>query len=130
MADLFENQKKCLPCRCILHGRSDKKFCNLKCKNAYNNARHRKRKNIFSHDDDQMHKNWDVLHKYFEDSKGERFLKIIPLYRQGFNPKFYCGTLIVTETGETVYIIYNYAFTLDKSEQIKIFYKDGGFHNI
>ena len=131
MENLFENQPRCLECKSPLSGRAGKKFCPppSTCKNDYHNRKNRKLDSFFSPDDKQLHKNWKVLHEYYEDSKGINYLNIIPLYQKGFNPKFYFGTLTVTETSETIYIVYNYAFSINKSKGVKIFFQDGGFHS-
>lgn len=130
MEELFDKQKRCLKCKSFLRGRSDKKFCSLKCKNAFNNQINGERESRFKNDEKQMRKNWTVLDMFYKNSEGKEFIPIIPLYQQGFDPKYFCGTVWLKGSGETVYISYNYAFLIDHSKGIKIFYKDGGFHTI
>ena len=113
MEDLFENQKRCLNCCCILKGRSDKKFCNLKCKNNYHNPINRTREQIFRQDDSKLHSNHRVLREFYEYSKGEKFIPLRPMLMEGFNPRFFVGNLKSNETGEKAYIVYDYAFISD-----------------
>ena len=117
-------------CKSNLKGRSDKKYCNTTCKNAYSNPKYRERQKIFKHDEKQLHKNHEVLQMFYELSYGEEFIQIRPLYQQGFDPRFYIGTLDSKNAEETVYIIFDFAFLFDKKFGIKIFYDKGGFHNI
>jgi hypothetical protein len=130
MEEQFENQRFCLYNKVILKGRSDKKFCNLKCKNAYNNPIYREQQKVFIEDEKRLHKNRAVLKKFYEFSNGEEFIQIRPLYQQGFDPRFYTGTLDSKNAEGNVYIIYDYAFLFDQKQGIIIFYDKGGFHNI
>jgi len=130
METLFENQKRCQYCKNILEGRSDKKFCNVKCKNDYNNPRNREREQKFKHDKYKLRKNHKALKMYYELSMDEAFIQIRPLYQQGFDPCFYIGTLKLNDTGEIIYLVYDYAFLYDEKSGIKIFYNEGGFHDI
>jgi len=130
MGNLFENQRCCMYCKSILKGRSDKKYCNLKCKNAYSNPINREREKIFKSDEKKLHKNHETLKMFYELSHGEVFIQIRPLYQQGFDPRFYTGTLDSKNAEGTVYIIYDYAFLYDQKQGIIVFYDKGGFHNI
>ena len=131
MAELFENQKRCLQSHLVINnGRADKKFYSIKYKNAYHNERNRKKALVFKNDDKHLHKNWDVLNMYYEQSLGNEYIPIIPLYQQGFDPSYYCGTVRIKNTGETLYVLYNYAFLIDHSEGIKIYFKSDGFHRL
>jgi hypothetical protein len=129
MADLFENQQLCKFDKSILKGRSDKLFCNLKCKNAYNNLINRNREKIFKPYGKKLHKNYKALRMFYEFSQDEVFIQIRPLFQQGFDPCFYIGTLKLNDTGEIIYLVYDYAFLYDKELGIKIFYNEGGFYN-
>lgn len=130
MADLFENQRFCLYCKSILKGRSDKKYCNLKCKNSYNNPIYRERQKIFKLEEKKLHKNRAALKMFYELSQDEKFIQIRPLFQEGFDPKYYIGTLRLNDTGETIYLVYDYAFLYDEELEIKIFYNEGGFYDI
>lgn len=127
MADLFENQRRCMYCKSILKGRSDKKFCNIECKNAYNNPIYRERQKIFKPVEKELHKNHAALEMFYELSHGEKFIQIRPLFQQGFDPRFYIGTMKLSAAGEFVYLVYNYSFLYDQKLGIKIFYHEGGF---
>ena len=130
MDDLFKDQMRCLYDKIILKGRSDKKFCNIKCKNDYHNPINRKQNLIFKRDQDKLHKNHKALKMFYDLSQDEVFIQIRPLFQQGFDPCFYIGTLKLNDTGEIIYLVYDHAFLYDKELGIKIFYNEGGFYNI
>lgn len=114
----------------ILKGRSDKKYCNLKCKNAFSNPKYKERQKIFKPDEKQLQKNYAILKMFYPISEDEEYVPIKLLYQQGFNPRYYIGTLKLNATGGNVYIVYDYAFLCDKESSIKIFHNEGGFRNI
>ena len=130
MPDLFENSGRCHNCKAYLKGRSDKKFCSLKCKNAWHNAQNKQKNLKFKYADIQMHKNWVALDKYYNMSQGTNFISIILLYQQGFNPEFYNGNVTINETGEKLYVVYDYGFIINQESKIKIYYYDWGFNKI
>jgi hypothetical protein len=130
MEDLFKDQKRCIFDKAIIIGRSDKKFCCLKCKNSHNNQINRERAKVFKLDEKMLHKNHGVLKMFYELSEDEKFIDINPLFRQGFDPRYYIGILNVIATGETLYIVYDYGFIYDQKFGLKIFHNEGGFFNI
>jgi len=130
MAELFENQGRCQYCSSILKGRSDKKFCNTDCKNAFHNPLNRERQLKLKNDDRILHHNHKVLCRFYEHSKGEEFIPLRPLLQEGFDPQFFIGTMKTRDSGETVYIVYNSAFSYDKKNGIKIYCNERSFHHI
>ena len=130
METLFEESKRCRYCDSIVKGRSDKLDCNIQHKNAYHNPRNKIKRLVYKDGDYQLHRNHIVLEKFFEMSKGELFIDQKPLILEGFNSRFYLGTLTDKTTGESLYVIYNYGFVINRSSQIKIYFKNGGFHTL
>ena len=130
MEDLIDNQSRCLGCHSILHGRSDKKFCHLECKNAWHNEKNREHNLKFKSVDMDLHRNRKILELYFPISHGEKYIPILPLNMQGFNPNCFNGIVTSSNSGETYYLIYDYAFRHDPSMGIKIIQYNGGIHKI
>ena len=130
MEDQFENQRRCLHSHSILHGRSDKKFCDLKCKNAWHNAKNREHNLKFKSVDMDLHRNRKILALFFPMSRGEKYISILPLKEQGFKPDSFNGTMTSSSTNETYYILYDYAFRYEPSMGIKIIQYHGGIHKI
>jgi hypothetical protein len=108
-------------CKSILKGRSDKKFCNIDCKNSYNNPINRERERTFKVTEKRLRKNHSALKMFYEFSQDEKFLPIKQLYQQGFDPQFYTGTFTLNDSGETVYMVYDFAFLIDQKLGIKIY---------
>lgn len=80
---------ECLYCGTPIHGRSDKKFCNHQCKNAYHNVfAHRMRKlknNVLS----SIATNYDVLTELLKDNI--RTISIARISEKGFNTEVVTG---------------------------------------
>ena len=117
--------RRCRFCGSIVKGRSDKKDCHIQHKNAYYNPRNKIKRLVYKDGDNQLHRNHIVLEKFFELSRGEFFIDQKPLVLEGFNSRFYLGTLIDKTTSESLYIIYDYGFANNNSSQIKIYFKHG-----
>jgi len=80
-----EERRKCCVCDSKLHGRSDKVFCNYKCKNiAY--AQHRKDSNAAGSEViKKMHRNYYIL-SYLKGENCDKFcVNKKELMRLGFN---------------------------------------------
>jgi hypothetical protein len=124
---IFE-QRKCLHCGDTFEGRSDKKFCCIQHKNAYNNNIYKEEAKVFKSVDMQLHKNRNVLKIFYNQSLGRDFIEQRPLLQLGFNSKLFTGTRNNDQTGEKLFEVYDFGFVLDEKLKIKIYYQDGGFH--
>ena len=86
----------------------------------------RRQENIVYKDlDRQMHKNHKVLKKHFEMKEGEKCLDQKPLILDGFNSRFFTGILYSEISGEKIFTVYNYGFSVNTDKKIKIFHLDG-----
>lgn len=56
-----QEDKKCLECGEELIGRTDKKFCNDGCRNAYNNKQYSKQNGVVKHINSILQKNRKIL---------------------------------------------------------------------
>ena len=61
------NQKNCIACNKIIRGRSDKKFCNDYCRNAYNNQIKSPTNNLIRNTNNRLSKNRRILERISED---------------------------------------------------------------
>ena len=130
MPDLFANIRRCEYCNATLSGRSDKRFCSLRCKNSWHNAKQREIIKVFRPNDNQMHKNRMILHEHFPESQGKEFISLIKLYQQGFTLRKSTGNVKVVETGEGLTVVYDYGYIIKNNFEIKIYHIDGDFHHI
>ena len=106
----------CSICGDELTGRSDKKFCDHRCKNEYH--RRRKEQHLpFSNSIDQLlHRNWVVLQEWADKIGTKKFF--VPkaaLSKAGFHTKYYT-TSKSNKQGKTYYYVYNYGW-MDFSEK-------------
>ena len=58
------HKNKCPVCEVELKGRSDKKFCSLKCKSAYQYQKNRAEEKLYFKIDKQLRVNRKLLKKY------------------------------------------------------------------
>lgn len=121
--------KTCLACTKKFEGRRNQKFCSIKCKNEYNNARHREANQRTKPVDDILHRNHRILGDILKDQK-QAMISHTELATRGFqfgymtglatkerpNDLFLCYDLAYTVKGRYVWINRNpnYTFTLDK----------------
>ncbi len=109
-------QQECLYCNNELTGRTDKKYCNLHCKSAYQYERSRQEPDRFYNKvDNQLRLNRKILKQFNKGGKVTvRSEKLIEL---GFNPKFFTH-FWKNQKGEVYLFVYEYGF-LKKNESGK-----------
>lgn len=84
-----DEQSACLECGSPFHGRKDKHFCSLSCKNAYHNReqllkRHRRAEILAA-----LSRNYHILEALLREEKFSA--KLEDLAGQGFDPAFVTG---------------------------------------
>jgi hypothetical protein len=102
-------------------GRSDKKFCSLHCKNAFNNLRYRRQNEIFRPTDKYLHNNWKILDELYPLSKGIKYIQSLLLTIKAFKPAYYTCIDKKSIPGQTKYLVYDYAFIYDEKQGVIIF---------
>jgi hypothetical protein len=105
----------CLQCQKKLHGRSDKKFCSLTCKNAYNVAQRRSTKNEVKEIDGYLHRNREILATIMGDSKKEMIDRKV-LARAKFRWEYMTG-IYKNKQGKWYHLVYDYAW-MEFSDQM------------
>ncbi len=109
-------QKECLYCGKELVGRTDKKYCNLHCKSAYQYQRIKEQpQRFYNKVDNQLRLNRKLLKEY--NKAGKSVVRASVLTQQGFNPKFHTHYW-KNQKGETYHFVYEYGF-LEKTEHGK-----------
>jgi len=83
-------ERKCQHCSKSLHGRSDKKFCDLNCKNAFNFGQRRQTRSEVKEIDGYLHRNREILAILMGSSRKEMFDRAI-LTRAKFRWEFMTG---------------------------------------
>jgi len=87
---MSEKQAACLYCaKLINRGRSDKKYCNAGCKDAYTNEIKRKEREEISRVEGILKKNRRALKKIFNPDKPDQLIEREVLVKQGFDFYFH-----------------------------------------
>ena len=109
-------QNECLYCGKQLKGRTDKKYCNLHCKSAY---QYQKAKNeperFYNKVDNQLRLNRKILKEY--NKGGKVTVRADVLLDLGFDPKFFTHYW-KNQKGDVYLFVYEYGF-LKKKENGK-----------
>ena len=109
-------QKVCLYCKKELVGRTDKKYCNLHCKSAYQYQKIRERpERFYNKVDNQLRLNRKLLKQF--NKAGKSVVRCETLLKLGFNPKFFTHYW-KNQKGEAYLFVYEYGF-LKKKENTK-----------
>lgn len=117
---------RCLNCGKDLQGRSDKLYCSIQCKNAFNNSKNKNELELFKTIDKQLHRNRNVLKKFYDLSIEKDFIGIRPLLFAGFDSSKFTGYHQNDTSREKYYIVYDYVFLIDSSLlKIKIYKRNG-----
>lgn len=99
--------KSCLECGDKLIGRTDKKFCNDYCRNAFNNKINKDSKNLIRNTNNKLRKNWRILESLNPNQKTKTSkLKLINL---GFDFKLFT-TIYTTKAGKVYYFVYDQGY--------------------
>ncbi|MDT0622018.1 hypothetical protein [Croceitalea vernalis] len=109
-------QKNCLYCNKELDGRTDKKYCNLHCKSAYQYKKQKEGpQRFFNKVDNQLKLNRKLLKEY--NKAGKAVIRAKILIDLGFNPNFFTHYW-KNQKGEVYLFAYEFGF-LRKSENGK-----------
>lgn len=109
-------QKVCLYCKKELVGRTDKKYCNLHCKSAYQYQKTREQpERFYNKVDNQLRLNRRLLKQF--NKAGKSVVRCETLLKLGFNPKFFTHYW-KNQKGEVYLFVYEYGF-LKRKENTK-----------
>jgi len=114
-------EKVCLECGKDIYGRSDKRFCDDACRNAYNNKLNSDQTNMVRNVNNILRKNRRIL---LEALSGEGMIKIQreKLKRLGFDFKFHTHTFS-NNKGQTYSFIYETGYLLLENDWVLIVQK-------
>jgi len=101
--------KNCLECGEKVIGRSDKKFCNDYCRNAFNNKLNIGDKNLVRNTNNALKKNYKILCEL--NTSGKTKIVKDTLLKKGFNFNL-MTSIYKTKTGNTYFYCYNQGYLL------------------
>ncbi|AUS06831.1 hypothetical protein [Pseudotamlana carrageenivorans] len=100
--------KNCLYCNEALSGRTDKKFCDVQCKSAYQYQQSKLQpERFYNKVDNQLKLNRKILKEF--NKGGKVTLRAELLMDQGFNPNFFTHYW-KNHKGEVYLFVYEYGF--------------------
>ncbi|WP_288457885.1 hypothetical protein [uncultured Chryseobacterium sp.] len=107
----------CLECGEKIIGRSDKKFCNDACRNAYNNKQNKDSSNLMRNINNKLRKNYRILTEVNTEGK----TKIAKSKLDGLGFDFdYITNLKVYKNGSEYRFIYDYGYKLLEDDFVLI----------
>lgn len=110
-------EKSCLDCNEIIHGRADKKFCNDQCRNNYNNQRNIDTP-LIRNTNTILRKNRRILEEL--NPAGKTKVSRKKLLNKGFHFD-YVTRLYRTQTNTTYHFCYEYGYlTLNNDEVLLV----------
>ena len=100
-------EKKCLECDTVLHGRTDKKFCDDLCRNSYNNKLNSGSYNLIRNINNILKRNRRILEELNPGGKTKTVRK--KLVAKGFDFEYHTRSY-QTQNGKTYYFCYEYGY--------------------
>lgn len=82
-----KTEKTCPHCQKPIFGRSDKKYCDAFCKNAYGNTVRNQDEPLYYRIDRQLKTNRRILSKY--NRRGKTIIEKSIMMEEGFDPNFF-----------------------------------------
>ncbi len=123
------SNKKCLACDKILQGRTDKKFCNDYCRNAYNNQLKSANSNTVRNINNALLKNRRILETTLGSEEMAKTTKE-KLLHQGFQFKYLTHTY-TNKKGNIYFFCYEFGYlTLEHDWYLVVKRKEDISHNI
>lgn len=107
----------CLECGEKIIGRSDKKFCNDACRNAYNNKQNKDSTNLMRNINNKLRKNYRILVETNIDGKTK--IARSKLESLGFDFDYFTN-LKVYKNGSEYKFIYDYGYKLLEEDFVLI----------
>ncbi len=105
------NTKNCPVCGTLLKGRSDKKFCSIKCKSIHQYEQRQETEAFYLKVERQLRINRKLLKRY--NKSGFTTIRKSELITQGFEPKFFTHYW-KNKKGEVYLFVYEYGFLSKK----------------
>ncbi|MGB7527672.1 hypothetical protein [Sphingobacterium cellulitidis] len=102
------DHRNCKECEQPIKGRTDKRFCNDNCRNAFNNRENSKEYNILKKINTQLRKNRKILSNLLAE---EKMIKISKnkLLGEGFSMVYHTHRILTTK-GQQYIFCYEYGY--------------------
>jgi hypothetical protein len=112
-------RNKCLMCKTQIKGRSDKKFCSIKCKSAY----HHKLRSVTSlataKIDKILHRNRSILLEIMGKNRTQIKVPLLRLEEKKFNFA-YLTKFHINSSGKTYHYVYDFSWMTFSDDEVLI----------
>lgn len=115
-----DSKQTCLYCHDSFRGRSDKKFCDDKCRNAFYNDCNRQENNLMRNITNILKRNRRVLRELLNGKSVASFHKSY-LINTGFQLDYHTHSL-VNKRGNRIFYCFEYGYQLTAKNNIKLIY--------
>lgn len=111
--------RQCEHCGTALTGRSDKRFCSIKCKNDYNASRRRETRFVTREVDRILHRNREILQTIMGEKRNKMTIARLELAKMGFNFDYITG-IYANRQGKAYHNVYDFAWMAFSTQEILI----------
>jgi len=114
----MDEERLCLDCGTLLHGRADKKFCNDLCRNSYNNQLNSNSNNLVRNINNILRRNRRIMEELNPGGKTRVSRK--KLVSNGFDFDYHTRSY-TAQNGKTYHFCYEYGYLpLDNDEYLLV----------
>ncbi|WP_290798138.1 hypothetical protein [Flavihumibacter sp. UBA7668] len=115
----IEPLRNCLWCKDALRGRSDKKFCDSICRNAYNNKLEHSSANLIKTINYALRRNRNILADIYEQAAPDYTVSKEVLVYKGFQFKYHTE-VIDLKNPVPLFVCYDFGYQVLPEEQVQI----------
>ncbi|MCB0593468.1 MAG: hypothetical protein H6557_03795 [Lewinellaceae bacterium] len=111
--------RQCEHCSAPLAGRSDKRFCSVKCKNDFNTSRRRETRLETREVDRILHRNREIFQTIMGEKRNKMTIARLELIQMGFNFDYLTG-VYTNKQGKRYHNVYDFAWMAFSTQEILI----------
>ena len=112
-------RRKCPICKTIVRGRSDKKFCSVKCKSFYHRRLRQVTSDIAVEIDKILHRNRSILLEIMGKTTKKKKVKRLVLSQKKFSFN-HITHYIINSRGKTFHYVYDFAWMTFSDDEVLI----------
>ncbi len=112
--------RRCLLCKKVVVGRSDKKFCSVRCKNTSYAKRRAQNRDATAYTDQILHRNRAILQALLGTNGRKKKIARMHLDRQKFNYDYLTGFHVNTQ-GKTIHHVYEFSWAIFSDQEVLIY---------
>src|SRR3569623_1333423 len=122
----MSNERYCLDCGEVLHGRADKKFCNDQCRNNYNNQLNSDSSNLVRNINNVLRRNRRVMEELNPSGKTKTTRQ--KMAARGFKFDYHTHTY-QTQNGKMYHFSYEYGYLPLEGDEVLLVKREDNMLN-